>query len=59
MMEQLRTQVWDHLFKTGPQTVEQISGSLSMDSATVSLAVQHEWFSVANSVVEIATGKPE
>ena len=57
-MDQLRTEIWDHLYRSGPQTVEQIAGSLRMDAVTVIAVTEHEWFETQGSEVRIATAKP-
>lgn len=57
-MDQLRAEIWDHLYRSGPQTVEQIASSLRIDRVTVHAAVEHEWFEILDSTVRIATGKP-
>jgi len=57
-MDQLRDTVWDHLFRSGPQTVEQIAGSLLVDASIVIAVTEHEWFEVLDSKVQIAMGKP-
>lgn len=57
-MDQLRTEIWDHLYRSGPQTVEQIAGGLRMEAITVVEVIEHNWFEVVDSKVQIATGKP-
>ena len=57
-MEHQRAEIWDHLYRSGPLTVEQIADRLRMDAVTVTAVVEHEWFDVLDSIVRIATGKP-
>ena len=56
-MEQLRVDIWDLIFKTGPQTREQISKTLDVDLATIASVVEHEWFEIKESNVSIATSQ--
>ena len=57
-MEHLRIEIWDHIYRSGPQTREQIAQALRIDIGTVQATVEHEWFEVLESTVQIATGKP-
>lgn len=57
-MEHLRVEIWDLIYKSGPQSREQISESLGIDAVTVASVVEHEWFEITDSKVQIATGKP-
>lgn len=56
-MEDLRTQIFDHLYRSGPQNIEQIAGSLGLDRETITAAVEHEWFETFDAEVRIAVGK--
>ena len=57
-MEHLRVEIWDLVYKSGPQSREQIAESLQIELETVTSVVEHEWFEVVDSKVQIATGKP-
>ena len=57
-MDHLRAEIWDHIFRSGPQSQQQVAASLGIDTPTVSTAVEHEWFEILDSKVQIATGKP-
>lgn len=57
-MEHLRVEIWDLIYRSGPQSREQIAESLSINLETVATVVQHEWFDISDSKVQIATGKP-
>lgn len=57
-MEHLRVEIWDLIYKSGPQPREQIAESLKIELETVATAVEHEWFEVLDSKVHIATGNP-
>ena len=54
--EQLRTNVWDRIYVAGPQSIEQLAEFLQLDADTVQNLVQHPWFSMNETMVEIATG---
>ncbi len=58
MMEHLRIEIWDHIYRSGPQSREQLAESLRLDPATVAAVVEHEWFEILDSKVQIATGEP-
>lgn len=53
-MNNLRTEVWDHLYRTGPQSVEQISNSLQIDRETVCATIDNEWFENLDTRIRIA-----
>jgi len=54
-MEQLRTEIWDLVYQAGPQTKLQISEKLRLNQETVNVIVDHEWFTLREDLVEIAT----
>ena len=56
-MEHERTRIWDLLFKSDPQTIEQIAATLEMNQEMVNMAVDHEWFERQGEAVTIATNK--
>jgi hypothetical protein len=51
-------EIWDYLYRSGPQTVEQIAHAAGVDTSTVDAIVAHEWFQVVDAKVEIAMRKP-
>lgn len=57
-MEQLRFEIYDLIYNSGPLTREQIAESLKVDLATVGNVVEHEWFEILDFKVQIATAKP-
>ena len=57
-MDDTRTQVWDFLYRSGPQTVEQIADGTRIDAITISAAIAHEWFEVVDAKVQIAISEP-
>ena len=57
-MEHTRNEIWDLLYKSGPQTIEQLAAGVGTDQATVNTIVCHEWFEVVDAKVQIATTKP-
>lgn len=54
-MDHLRTEIWDCLFKGGPQTITQLAHQLTMNEEMVKIAIDHEWFMASNQLVSIAT----
>ena len=57
-MDDLRIEIWDLIYRSGPQSRDQIAELLGVDAATVATVVDHEWFEIFESKVRIATGKP-
>ena len=57
-MEQIRIQIWDQIYRSGPQSTDQIASELNIDVTTVAMAVEHEWFERLDSIVQIAVRKP-
>ncbi len=53
--EQLRANIWDHIYKSGPQSVEQLAEHLQLSPQMVIGLVDHAWFSVQDNLVNIAT----
>lgn len=53
--EVLRANIWDHVYKTGPQSIEQIAEHSQLASETVVALVDHAWFAVTADTVAIAT----
>ena len=56
-MEHLRTEIWDFVYKSGPQTILQIAERLRLNQEMVSIAVDHEWFLRRDETVAIATNE--
>ena len=59
MMDQLRVDIWDLIYRTGPQTREQIAEALGADATMVATVVEHEWFEILDATVSIATENPQ
>lgn len=57
-MEHLRIEIWDLIYKSGPLSRERIAESLKIELETAATVVEHEWFEILDSNVQIATGKP-
>ena len=57
-MDDVRVEIWDLIYKSGPQSREQIAEFLKTDPATVAAVVEHEWFEILDAKVRIATEKP-
>ena len=54
-MEELRSEIWDYLYRTGqPQLVNSIADHMQSDPESIRLAVDHEWFDVTHDLVAIA-----
>ena len=56
-MEHQRTEIWDFLFKSEPQTTYEIAERLGMNQEMVNIAVDHEWFVRHGENVAIATNE--
>lgn len=54
-MDQTRTDIWDYVFKSGPQTIGQIATQLAIDPSEVMSIVNHDWFTLQGDTVTIAT----
>lgn len=54
--EQLRADIWDHLYSTGPLTIDQLADQLQLSHQQIVGLIDHAWFSVHDEQVEIATG---
>ena len=57
-MDHMRIEIWDHIYRSGPQSREQIADSLRMDVSTVAAMVEHAWFEILDAKVQIATEAP-
>ena len=53
-MQHVRNEIWDFVFKSGPQTIDQIAENLQLNQETVNVAVAHEWFLMRGDTVNIA-----
>ena len=53
-MDHLRIEIWDHLYRSGPQTTEQIVAKLCSNAVEVNAAVDHEWFERRGELILIA-----
>ena len=52
--EQLRTDIWDQIYRGGPQSVEQIAEDMQIDAGLVSTLTDHEWFANSENLISIA-----
>jgi len=56
-MDELRTEIWDYLYRSGEaKTVEVIAEGLQQSPEAVREAVDHGWFEVSGDVIRIAGG---
>ncbi len=53
--EQLRANIWDHIYAVGPQSVEQLANQLELSQQQVVGLVDHAWFAVQDELIAIAT----
>ncbi len=53
--EQLRANIWDLIYNSGPKSIEQLSSEMVLSVPMVVGLVDHTWFSVSNELVSIAT----
>ena len=53
-MDQMRIDVWDLVFQSGPQTIAQIVATTQLDQQIVEAVVNHAWFDVQGDIVSIA-----
>jgi hypothetical protein len=54
-MEDIRTRIFDFVFKNGPQSLIQIAQGLELDEESVRVAADHGWFVRQGETVMIAT----
>lgn len=52
--EDLRVDIWDLIYRDGPQSIEQLSEQLQMGPPTVAGLVDHAWFFTLENKVHIA-----
>ncbi len=53
-MDEIRTEVWDYLYKNGPASVETIAGALEQTVEAIHAAAANEWFVRQDDVLAIA-----
>ncbi len=53
--EQLRANIWDHIYAAGPQSVEQLADQMQLSQQQVVGLVDHAWFAVHDELIAIAT----
>ncbi len=53
-MVEIRTEIWDYLYKNGPTSLDTIARALGQSLQTVEAAVDHEWFAMRADVAAIA-----
>ncbi len=53
-MVDVRTEIWDYLYRNGPTSLDAIAQSLGQSSQAIETAVSHEWFTVEGNVAAIA-----
>lgn len=54
-MDELRVEIWDLLFRAGEsKPIPEIAEVTNQAIETIRLAVDHEWFTVAQGVVSIS-----
>lgn len=53
-MDEIRAEVWDYLYKSGPASLETIAQASGQTVETIQAATDHEWFATRGEVVAIA-----
>ena len=53
-MIEIRTEVFDYLYKNGPTSLNTIASALGRSLQTIEAAVDHEWFTMRADVAAIA-----
>ncbi len=53
--EQLRADIWDHIYSVGPQSVAQLAEQMQLSQQQVVGLVDHAWFAVNDELIGIAT----
>ncbi len=53
--EQLRADIWDLLYASGPQSVQQLSDRMHLSQQQVVGLIDHAWFSIHDELIGIAT----
>lgn len=54
-VEQLRTEIWDEIYKSGPRSVSALAENRQIPEQSVLVAVEHDWFEVSEELVSIAS----
>ena len=54
-MDEIRTEVWDYLYKNGTASLETIARASGATVQAIQAATDHEWFAMRGDVVAIAT----
>jgi hypothetical protein len=54
-MNQLRIDIWDHIYKSGPCSIAQIANHFRISYEEVQEAIVNDWFAVQDEVVSNAT----
>ncbi len=54
-MDELRIEIWDLLYRAKePKSITEIVEILDQDDATIREAIDHEWFTIVDDVVNIS-----
>ena len=53
-MVDVRTEIWDYLYRNGPSSLDTIASSLGRSRQAIEMEVSHEWFTVQADVAAIA-----
>ena len=53
--EQMRTEIWDEIYKSGPQSIDRLAQQFDMTAEMLASLVDHVWFTTDESLVTIAT----
>ncbi|MCA9128514.1 MAG: hypothetical protein KDB22_15610 [Planctomycetales bacterium] len=53
--EQIRTEIWDEIYKSGPQSIAILAEVKQLDEQVILSVVQHDWFDLDDQIVSIAT----
>ena len=57
-MDEIRTEVWDYLYKNGPASVKTIAGALEQTTEAIQAVAANEWFISHDDVLAIAVNEP-
>jgi hypothetical protein len=52
-MVDVRTEIWDYLYRNGPTSPDIIASSLGLSRQAIEMAISHEWFTVQANVAAI------
>ena len=56
-MDEIRTEVWDYLYKNGPSSVKTIAEALDQTAKAIQEAAADEWFIRQEDVLAIAVSE--